>query len=312
MAKKLVITGALGHIGSQFIRSIKPGDYESVVLIDNLSTQRYCSLMDLPAGIKFRFFDGDVTQADLDRHVQGAEAAIHLAAVTNAEASVHIAPEVERVNFGGTERLADACLRQGCPLIFLSTTSVYGSQSQVVDENCTREELKPQSPYAESKLRAEEHLQALGKSKGLRFVICRFGTIFGWSIGMRFHTAINKFCWQAVMRQPVTVWKTALNQKRPYLDLGDGVRALNFLIGKKHFDQQVYNVLSANATVGEIIDVLRVHVPDLEVKMVDSPIMNQLSYHVSNAKFEKLGFRFQGNLKRGISETLQHLRGLSG
>ena len=37
---KLMITGALGHIGSRFIHSLKPGDYEAVVLLDNLSTQR--------------------------------------------------------------------------------------------------------------------------------------------------------------------------------------------------------------------------------------------------------------------------------
>jgi UDP-glucose 4-epimerase len=312
MGRKLLITGALGHIGSKLIRSIQPGTFESVVLVDNLSTQRYCSLMDLPGGTKFQFFEEDVTTADLNRHVKGAEAVIHLAAVTNAEASVRIAPEVERVNYGGTERIAEACYRQGSPLIFLSTTSVYGSQSQVVDENCKRDELKPQSPYAESKLRAEEHLKTLGQTKGLRFVVCRFGTIFGWSVGMRFHTAINKFCWQAVMKQPVTVWKTALQQKRPYLDLGDGVRALHFLMDRKQYDQEIYNVVSVNSTVGDIIDVLRIHAPDLVVQFVDSPIMNQLSYHVANTKFEKLGFQFRGDLKQGISETLQHLRGVSG
>ena len=61
---------------------------------------------------------------------------------------------------------------------------------------------------------------------GLRFITCRFGTIFGTSIGMRFHTAVNKFCWQAVIGQPITVWRTALHQYRPYLDLKDAVKAI--------------------------------------------------------------------------------------
>ena len=34
---------------------------------------------------------------------------------------------------------------------------------------------------------------------------------------MRFHTAVNKSCWQAVMGQPLTVWETAYGQKRTYL-----------------------------------------------------------------------------------------------
>ncbi len=45
---KLLVTGALGHIGSRFIRSLKPGDWESIVLLDDLSTQRYGSLFNLP------------------------------------------------------------------------------------------------------------------------------------------------------------------------------------------------------------------------------------------------------------------------
>ncbi len=311
MVKKLVITGALGHIGSQFIHSLTPNDYSDVVLIDNLSTQRYASLFDLPAGIRFQFVEADILTVDLAPRLKGADAVIHLAAITNAEASVNIAPEVEKVNSVGTERVALACAAAKCPMIFVSTTSVYGTQAEVVDENCALCDLKPQSPYAVSKLRAEQRLAEFGRTNGLSFIICRFGTIFGWSVGMRFHTAINKFCWQSILKQPVTVWKTALNQKRPYLELGDGVRALQFILKKRHFDGQVYNVLSANATVGNILDVIRKQIPGLEVTFVDSAIMNQLSYHVSSAKFEKLGFQFEGKLEDGIFRTLDHLKALS-
>ena len=113
-------------------------------------------------------------------------------------------------------------------------------------------DLKPQSPYAEAKLEAEQLLDRLGAEKGLKFVTCRFGTIFGTSIGMRFHTAVNKFCWQAVMGQPLTVWKTALHQHRPYLDLGDAVKAINFIIQKKLYDGRIYNVVTTNSSVSNI------------------------------------------------------------
>jgi nucleoside-diphosphate-sugar epimerase len=65
--------------------------------------------------------------------------------------------------------------------------------------------LKPQSPYAASKLHAEQRLQSLGEGQVLYYVTCLFGSIFGISPGMRIHTAINKFCWQAVIGQPITV-----------------------------------------------------------------------------------------------------------
>lgn len=115
-------------------------------------------------------------------------------------------------------------------MLFLSTTSVYGTQREVVDEMCSVEELKPQSPYAASKLQAEQLLKSMGEESGLQFVTVRFGTVFGKSVGMRFHTAINKFCWQASTARPITVWRTAMHQKRPYLHVSDAVRALHFIL----------------------------------------------------------------------------------
>lgn len=300
----------MGHIGSRLIHSIKPGDFEEVRLLDNLSTQRYISLFTLPPGVKFNFIEDDVCTADLDPYFKDVDVVIHLAAITNAAGSFEIQDQVERVNFEGTRRVAEACVRSGSRLIFLSTTSVYGTQQEVVDENCSPEELAPQSPYAESKLKAERYLDQLGREAGLNFVICRFGTIFGTSVGMRFHTAINKFVWQACVGSPITVWRTALDQKRPYLDLGDAVRALRFIMDRGIFDRQVYNVLTANATVRDIVDNIATHIPDLQIEYVDSRIMNQLSYNVAVDKFTSRGFDFKGSLGAGIAETVGLIRNI--
>src|SRR5262245_37831614 len=308
--KKIVVTGALGHIGSRFIRALEPGRFGEVVLVDNLATQRFPSLFDLPEGVPFRFVEADVCAAPLEPLFAGAGAVVHMAAMTNAAGSFEIQEQVERVNFEGTERVARACASTGSRLLFLSTTSVYGTAKDVVDESCPAEDLKPQSPYAESKLRAEATLTELGARAGLKFVTARLGTIYGTSTGMRFHTAVNKFVWQACQGQPITVWRTAMDQKRPYLDLGDAVRALLFLIGTDRFDGRIYNVLTDNATVRDIVEAIRVEVPDLRVELVDSRIMNQLSYEVSCERFRALGFRFEGSLPRAIAETVSLLRGI--
>jgi len=91
----------------------------------------------------------------LGRYFEGIDCAIHLAAITDAPASFERKEEVERVNCEGTKMVAEACRSSGCKLVFISTTSVYGSQKEIVDEDCSDDELKAQSPYAESKLRAE-------------------------------------------------------------------------------------------------------------------------------------------------------------
>jgi nucleoside-diphosphate-sugar epimerase len=306
---KIVVTGALGHIGSHLIRELPTMFPETkIVMIDNLSTQRYCSLFNLPTLGRFCFLDADVLTADLASIFDGATVVVHLAAITDATNSFQIKEAVEQVNFNGTQRVAQACRETDCALIFPSTTSVYGSQAVEVDEACPHSDLKPQSPYAEAKLKAEQLLQNLGEKKKLRFVICRFGTIFGTSIGMRFHTAVNKFCWQAVMGQPLTVWKTALHQNRPYLDLSDAVKAINFLIQKKLYDGRVYNVVTTNSSISNIVNIISRHVSDISVKYVDSEIMNQLSYHVSNKRFRDLGFEFEGDLENGIGKTIDLLK----
>src|SRR5207249_2056960 len=173
-----------GHIGSRLIHSLRPGDFEEIILVDNLSTQRYCSLFDLPQEVPFRLVEGDVCTADLDIIFDGAQIVVHLAAVTNAAASFCDEERVESVNFDGTVRVAQACARQGCRLVSLSTTSVYGVADGTVDENCPVADLAPQSPYAASKLRAEEMLQTMGAGGGLKCFIGRFATIYDTSVGM--------------------------------------------------------------------------------------------------------------------------------
>jgi UDP-glucose 4-epimerase len=304
---KLAITGALGHIGSAFIRTLGAGQFEEVLLVDNLSGERYSSLFNLPDDVPFQFAHEDIRTADLATLLAGYDVVIHLAAITNAAESFAIADLVQEVNFAGTCRVAEACLKNGAQLLFLSTTSLYGTQKDVVDEDCPSEDLKPQSPYASSKLQAEEVLKEYG-NKGLDFVTVRFGTVFGTSIGMRFHTAINKFCWQASTGKPITVWRTALQQKRPYLHVSDAVRALHFMLSWSRFDRRTYNVVTTNAAVSDILGIIRSEIPAMQVELVDSAIMNQLSYTVLANRFQDRGFAFEGNLESGVRDTLALLK----
>jgi UDP-glucose 4-epimerase len=303
----VVVTGALGHIGSALIHDMRPADWDRVVVIDNISTQRYCSLFNLRDGLTVEFVNADIRMADLVSLFSGADVVVHLAAVTDAVGSFDRADDVEEVNYLATTRVAAACAKTGARLLFASTTSVYGPHTSTVDEQCGPADLRPQSPYAVSKLRAEQHLASLDGS-GLKFTVLRFGTVFGPSAGMRFHTAINKFCWQASIGEPISVWRTALHQRRPYLYIGDAVAAMAFIVRGDLFDNQVYNVVTVNETVHQIVEIIRGHVPCLQVEHVDSPIMNQLSYVVRTDLIRRAGFTCRGDLARGIYEVLALLR----
>jgi nucleoside-diphosphate-sugar epimerase len=311
--KTVLITGGLGHIGSQLIRDLPDLLPDTRIrILDNLSTQRYCSLFDLPAHGHYEFIEGDMHGPELDGALAGVDAVVHLAGLTDAAGTAGAPEKVFRENLDGTVGVARRCAALGIPILLASTTSVYGSQSAVVDESCPEEELKPQSPYAASKLAAERVLAELGNAAGLRWVACRFGTIFGAAIGMRFHTAVNKFIWQATLGHPITVWRTALDQKRPYLALEDAVESIAFILREDLFRNEVLNVVTCNATVREITDTIRASIPDLRIEFVDTRIMNQLSYHVLADRLAAYGFTPRGDLARSVQGTIALLAAAGG
>jgi nucleoside-diphosphate-sugar epimerase len=304
---KIVVTGALGHIGSRFIHAMRPGEYSRVLLLDNLATRRRNSLFGLPGGVPFRFIEEDVLSADLPRLLDGFDAVVHLAAIADAGTSYAKPDEVERVNYEGTLRVAEACRVTGAGLFFPSTASVYAPHAGIAREDGPDADIAPQTPYAAGKRRAEILLREMNE-RGLRHTVGRLGTIFGASPGMRFHTAVNRFVWQACMGQPVTVWRTAMEQRRPYLDVLDAAAAISFLTRRKLFDGAIRNITTSGATVSDVLGILRRRVPDLDTRLVESPAMNALTYDAPSERLLREGFVFTGSLERGIGETVDLLR----
>ena len=306
---KIVITGALGHIGSYLVREL-PRFFPSIkiIMIDNLSTQRYVSLFNLPDTASYNFIEGDITAMDIKPSIQGANAVIHLAAFTDATLSFDNADEMERINYTATSRVANACLEVCVPMIHVSSTSIYAANNEKIDENCSLEKINPQSPYAKTKLKEETLIMRMCDSDSLKAMSFRFGTIFGTSPGMRFHTAVNKFCWQAVMSKPLTVWKTAIDQKRPYLDLDDAVCAIAQILKKKKFDGRVYNAVSVNVTVRHVVGMIKNIIPEVKINFVENRIMNEHSFEVLNTRLSEDGFIPKGNLNDGINRTISMLQ----
>ena len=163
---KIIVTGALGHIGSHLIRELPNSFPESeIILIDSLLTQRYASLFDLPAKQNFTFINADVREFNFESILDANSYIVNLAAITDAAGSFDNSEEVEKNNFDCTYVLAEAASKSGAKLIHISSTSVYGTQSNLVDESCPAKDLKPQSPYADSKLKKNFYLRDIQNHK---------------------------------------------------------------------------------------------------------------------------------------------------
>ena len=304
---KVVVTGALGHIGSALIRMPSlVNACDQLVLIDDMSTQRFASLFNLPDAGKYSLIEGNVLQHLTPALVADASAVVHLAGMTDASQGLLEKDVLIRNNLGSTRHATEVCLATGTPLVFVSSTSVYTSSADIVDEACL--DLNPASTYAQCKLLEEQCV--LDASHFIDTAVFRLGSIFGPSIGMRFHTAINRFCWQVATGQPVSVWSTAMDQLRPYLALSDATAALTRVVLESIYPDGVVNLVSCNATVRQVLETISDLGYSVNVAEVESPIMNSLSYVTSTCLARKLGFRFEGDLRSGISGTLEMLSGL--
>ena len=302
----LLITGCCGHIGSYLADNIyKIKKIKKTILIDNIKSNRFCSLFNLSKSNKLKFYLRDVNKKNSLNDFKNINYVIHCASMTNAEKSFGKEKEMYKNNIDCLKNVINFCKKNNSKLIHLSSTSVYGKQTDIVDENCEERYLKPQSPYADIKLIEEKML--IKNSNGLNYNTFRFGTIAGVSKGIRFHTAVNKFCLNASINENIYVYKTALNQYRPYLSLHDAFKVFKFCIEKDFFENEIFNALSGNYTVSQILKKIRKYKKNIKVKLVKSAIMNQLSYHVSSKKLERNGLYLKGNIEKDIKKTLKLL-----
>lgn len=300
---KLIITGSCGHIGSYLAEKIHLiPKIKEVILIDNLSSNRYISLFNLKKKNNYKFFQVDLSKKkSLDRF-KGVSYLVHCASMTNAERSFSVEKEMFRNNLDCMRNVINYCEKNKVKLIHLSSTSVYGKQTKVVDEKCEKKYLKPQSPYAKIKLIEEDMLK---KNYKIQYNTFRLGTIAGYSKGMRFHTAVNKFCLNAAFNEKIAVYKTAMNQYRPYLSIRDSFKLFKFCIENNFFKNDIFNALSGNFTVKQIISKIKKRKKNIAIKLVKSKIMNQLSYHVDDSKIRKYGLKLNCELQKDIDDTLK-------
>jgi nucleoside-diphosphate-sugar epimerase len=301
---KIIITGACGHIGSYVAENVhKIKKIKHTVLVDNLKSNRFSSIFNLRKKSNIKFYIKDLNDINTLDEFKNVDYLIHCASMTNAEKSFGNKKEMYKNNLNCLKTTIRYCKKNKVKLIHLSSTSVYGKQAEIVDENCEKKYLKPQSPYAKIKLIEEKMLKK--ESKHLKYVTFRFGTIAGVSKGIRFHTAVNKFCFNAALNEKIQVYKTALHQYRPYLSVRDAFKVFKFCIEKDFFKNDIYNALSGNFTVNQILKKIKKFKKNIGISLVNSAIMNQLSYHVDDSKIRKEGLKLNAKIDDDIRNTLK-------
>jgi len=181
--KTILVTGAAGFIGSNFVRLLLDRRPEGrVIALDALTyAGNLENLADCASDGRFRFVRGDIGDVKVLTPVfaEGLDAVVNFAAETHVDRSILGAQDFVRTNIVGVQVLLD--LARGHEVrrfLQISTDEVYGSLGPE-GKFTERTPLSPNSPYSASKASADLLIQAYHETFGLPTLITRCSNNYG-------------------------------------------------------------------------------------------------------------------------------------
>jgi nucleoside-diphosphate-sugar epimerase len=246
----------------------------------------------------------DLTSADL----AGFEAVIHLAALSNDPLGMLNPTLTHEINHHATVHLARLAKDAGVSrFLYSSTCSVYGVADvrELAHEDVP---LRPLTPYAVSKVRAEEDLASLADSD-FSPVFLRNATAYGWSPRFRADLVLNNLsCWayttgEIRILSDGTPW-------RPIVHAEDIARAFAaaLVAPRQDIHAQAFNVgvSSENYQVRDLAEIVQQALPGCRVVYAAGGAPDPRSYRVDFSKIARLlpGFRPAWDARSGVLELL--------
>ncbi len=275
---KVLVVGGAGYLGGAL----------TDILGSKWDVRVYDSLVFEESYRKNRdFVRGDIRNKKLlQQSLDWADCVVWLAAIVgdgacavNPDLSLEVNQEMVKFlaqNFGGR-------------IIFMSTCSVYGAKDGILDETS---ETNPLSIYAQTKLRAEQYLQAKNA------LILRLGTLFG--VGddysrLRMDLVVNTMSARAFYEGKLKVFGG--DQYRPLLHVKDAAQCIADNIDSKLIG--TYNLYYQNMKMFDLANKVTSIIP-ARIETVETTFEDSRNYRVSS----RLDFRPRHSIEDGVFELL--------
>lgn len=202
--KRVLVTGGAGFIGANLCRRLLDSpEIGEVRVIDDLSSGDRNNL----SGLDVTFFEGSILDPEiLQAAVESCDSIVHLAAVPSVPRSIKDPVRSHEANATGTLRVLEAARsNEGAHVILASSSSVYGANPTLPkseDLMC-----QPMSPYAVSKLAAEQYAMAYAQCYDLPVLPFRFFNVYGplQAAGHAYAAVIPAFIDAALAGRPIPV-----------------------------------------------------------------------------------------------------------
>lgn len=296
----ILITGGAGFIGSHIAEAwLARG--ANVRVLDNFRTGKLENLRNL----NVELIEGSVTDPKtVERAVKGVSIIHHLAALVSVPESVEKPIETQRINVEGTINLLRFAAEAGVKrFVFSSTSAVYGDVERPAHSETDLP--APASPYAISKLSAEQYVSLANGQAGMTTVSLRYFNVFGPRQDQKspYAAAISIFTARSLRGEPLVIYGDGM-QTRDFIYVKDVVAANLFVA--EHGDG-VYNVgRGERITIKTLAELIRNFVGSRSRIEFASPRPGDVRHSCANIqRLKTLGWKPEFTLEQGLDQTVR-------
>jgi dTDP-glucose 4,6-dehydratase len=310
---RLLVTGAAGFVGSNFVRMIAKRELQGVSHVKVLDKLTYAGVkanIDIVADLaRHDFVQGDICDLSLvSQLILEVDAVINFAAESHVDRSISGAADFVQTNIVGVQVMLDAikASRRKIRFLQISTDEVYGS----IESGSWTEEwpLQPNSPYSASKASGEFLARSYNRTHGMDIVITRCSNNYGTHHFPE--KLIPLFITNLIEGTKVPVYGTGENV-RDWLHVDDHCRGIYSVLMNGR-SGEVYNIgggreLTNNEITSLILDGMGVD--DSSIEYVEDRKGHDLRYSVDWTKINReLGYEPKVKFEDGLKETIQWYR----
>jgi len=304
---KVLVTGGLGYLGGRVVEHLRYLQQHELRLLVRRVPEELRSWLH-----GTELWQGDLTQPETLKGIgDGVDALVHLAAL-NEVACARDPVVALRVNVEGTLNLLESLGTSLRSAVYVSTFHVYGANGRGVVTEQTAP--APVHPYAATHLIAEEYVGMYARTKGFNAAILRLSNGYGTPahpLVDRWTLLVNNLCREAVEMQRLRLRSSGL-QARDFVALEDAVRAIGLVLTDSSKQVTIYNVGGmATYTVSEVARTVQQAYEELRGVSISlersepkpGEAVESLDFRCEPLR--ALGYAPQGNLSKGVRETLE-------
>jgi dTDP-glucose 4,6-dehydratase len=302
---KLLVTGGLGFIGSNFILdALKNTNYEILNVDAEFYGSNHYNLIEVENSSKYSFVKGDITDKKLmETLISDCDYVVNFAAESHVDRSILDPTPFLNSNILGTFTILDIIKNQKKRLVHVSTDEVYGTILEGSATEKTR--FNPSSPYSATKASAELLINSYVKTYGVDAVITRCTNNYG---PRQFdEKLIPKVIGLSNENKKIPVYGTGTSI-RDWIHVEDHCKAI-MLVLEKGITGESYNISSSNEVnnltlVTKILEIL--NKSEESIQFVEDRAGEDTRYSLDSSKiYQELGWIPMINFDEGLEKTIQ-------